>query len=229
MINKKYDQKLLSEIRKPPFTAAFTGESKWVTYKLILLFSLMNLGFYSFSTIFINFLKADIHLGGIALDKIGQLPFQLLLNLASLLSVILAGAISDYWGRKKSSLIFCMIGLIGFLYLNRVIQVGGDIQQIPTQLMLPFALCCTGFGINGVMGIFAPELFPTHLRSTSPGVSQNIGKGIGGMLGPWLAGTLVISHGYAFVLSLPGWLFILVSLLVLTLPEVGGRSLEERY
>ena len=38
------------------------------------------------------------------------------------------------------------------------------------------------------MGILIPELYPTHLRSTGPGVCQNLGKGIGGMMGPPAAG-----------------------------------------
>ena len=84
-----------------------------------------------------------------------------------------------------------------------------------------------GFGINGVMGIFAPELFPTYLRSTSPGVSQNLGKGIGGMMGPPLAGMLVISHGFPMVLSLPGWLFIAIAVVVYTFPEVGGKTFDD--
>ena len=84
-----------------------------------------------------------------------------------------------------------------------------------------------GFGINGVMGVFAPELFPTHLRSTGPGVSQNLGKGLGGMVGPPLAGLLVSLYGYPFVLGLPAWIFILIALLIYRFPEVGGRSLRE--
>ena len=226
------------EANRSPLRAAFTGRSKWLTLRLTLLFILMNLGFYSFSTVFINFLKAEVSSGGLGLDKSGQLPFQLTLNLASLLSVILAGALSDFWGRRKAALAFCVIGAVGFYYLNAQLTEQGlkslntsplsiTPLNITEALMIPFALCCVGFGINGVMGIFAPELFPTHLRSTCPGVSQNVGKGIGGMIGPPLAGALVISHGYPMVLGLPGWLFLLIGLIVLSFPEVGGRSLYE--
>ena len=119
--------------------------------------------------------------------------------------------------------------MIGFSWLS--FQLGGsslaDLSSDPSHLMIPFALCCVGFGINGVMGIFAPELFPTPLRSTCPGVSQNLGKGVGGLVGPPLAGALVMTQGYHQVLSYPGWLFILIALLVYSLPEVGGRDLGE--
>jgi MFS family permease len=219
---------VLKEANKSPLISAFTGHSKWVTYRLIILFTLMNLGFYSFSTVFINYLKASVSSGGLGLDKSGQLPFHLILNVASLVSVILAGSLSDFLGRRRASFIFCLIGFIGFSFLNvNLNAMDQDPQLNSSQLMFPFSLCCMGFGINGVMGIFAPELFPTYLRSTSPGVSQNLGKGIGGMMGPPLAGMLVISHGFPMVLSLPGWLFIAIAAVVYTFPEVGGKTFDD--
>ena len=218
---------LAQEVERAPLKAALSGQSRWITFRLILLFTLMNLGFYSFSTVFINFLKASHEHGGLALDKTGQLPFQLLLNVASLFSVILAGSLSDFLGRKKASLLFCLIGFVGFLSLYSQLQVDLSSQSASTGLMLPFTLCCVGFGMNGVMGIYAPELFATHLRSTGPGLSQNLGKGLGGMIGPPLAGMLVVSQGFPVVLSLPAWLFLLTALLLFTFPEVGGKDLNE--
>ncbi len=222
------NSELQQEASRTPIHAAFMGQNRWLTIRLILLFTLMNLGFYSFSTVFINFLKASHDQGGLALDKAGQLPFQLLLNVASLLSVILAGTLSDFLGRKKASFAFCCVGFVGFLLLYTQLDVS-NLQQakVTSSLMLPFTLCCIGFGLNGVMGIYAPELFATHLRSTGPGLSQNLGKGIGGMMGPPLAGALVVSQGYPFVLSLPAWLFLLIAMLLFTLPEVGGKDLND--
>ena len=220
------NEDLKREIEMPPLKAAFTQDSKGTTWRLTLLFVLMNLGFYSFSTVFINYLKADPHLGGLGLDKAGQLPFQLTLNIASLLSVILAGSLSDYLGRRRAALSFCILGFLGFVLLS--LKMNGEVELLASApLLIPFSLCCMGFGINGVMGVFAPELFPTHLRSTGPGVSQNLGKGLGGMLGPPLAGALVASHGFPFVLGLPAWIFISLALLIYSFPEVGGRSLYD--
>ena len=207
---------------------ALTGQQRWLTYRLIILFTLMNLGFYSFSTVFINFLKASYEQGGLALDKSAQLPFQLLLNVASLLSIILAGFISDFLGRKKASFLFCVVGFIGFLSLYaQLYDLDLKNESASLSLMLPFTLCCVGFGMNGVMGIYAPELFATHLRSTGPGLSQNLGKGLGGMIGPPLAGILVVSHGFPLVLSLPAGLFLVIALLLFTFPEVAGKDLNE--
>ena len=218
----------LNEIAtRAPLSAAFSGESRLITLKLTLLFALMNLGFYSFSTTFIGYLQASVTDGGLGLDKAGQLPFQLTLNLASLTSVILAGWLSDRVGRRAASLSFCLIGGVGFIWLYTTLGVNLDLSREVNTLILPFAICCVGFGINGVMGVFAPELFSTPLRSTGPGVSQNLGKGIGGLVGPPLAGALALSCGYRLVLSAPAVIFLLSALLLTTLPEVGGRPLDE--
>ena len=228
--NGQVSPALEAELKRAPAMAAFSGESRWRTLHMTLIFAIMNVGFYSFSTIFIDFLSAEVSAGGLSLEKSAQLPFHLTLNLASLVSIILAGWLSDYIGRKRSSYLFCFAGGAGFLWLNHQLSQTAILEASDPNysaiLLLPFALCCVGFGINGVMGIFAPELFPTYLRSTGPGVSQNIGKGIGGLLGPPLAGKLVLTHGYAFVLSLPGWVFAALCLLIWRLPEVAGRLLK---
>ena len=87
-----------------------------------------------------------------------------------------------------------------------------------------FMLGCLAVCVNGVMGMATLELFPTYLRSTGPGVSQNVGKGIGGLMGPPAAGARVASHGYQYALGLPLWVFLVIAILIWTLPEVAGRS-----
>ena len=212
---------LEAQVKRPPILAAFRGRVKWLTFRTTLIFAVMNLGFYSFSTVFINFLKASpTDDGGLGLSKGDQLPFHLALNIAGLLSVILAGWLSDRIGRRNAFVSFCAIGVSG-------LELAGLKCTYENTLIAAFAMCCMGFGVNGVMGVFIPELFPTYLRSTGPGVSQNIGKGIGGLAGPVAAGALVATHGYQFVLGLPLWVFLLIGLLIWTLPEVGGRDLSD--
>ena len=216
---------LVSQVKRPPIIAAFRGSVKWLTLRTTLIFAVMNLGFYSFSTVFINFLKASpTQDGGLGLEKGEQLPFHLALNIAGLLSVIMAGWLSDRIGRRRAFGSFCVIGIIGFVWIS--IELSTLQGTYENTLIGAFAMCCMGFGVNGVMGVFTPELFPTYLRSTGPGVSQNIGKGIGGLIGPVAAGVLVANHGYQFVLGLPVWVFLLIGLLIWTLPEVGGRDLN---
>ena len=70
------------------------------------------------------------------------------------------------------------------------------------------------------------EVFPTHLRSTGPGFCQNVGKGIGGLAGPIVAASLLMGHGYVFVLTMPGVFFLALALLIWTLPRADARAFQ---
>ncbi len=199
-------------------------KTPWLKTTLLttLVFTIMNFGFYAFSTLFMNYLQSSEN-GGLHLAKEAQFPFQLILNLASLVSVFTAGFLSDLIGRRKAFALFCTLGGIGFILLISQLNAG---QIALDALKLPFALCCFGFGINGIMGIYTPELYPTHLRSTGPGFCQNIGKGIGGMAGPIICGILLKKSDFATVFELIGGMMILLVFVIWLLPEVGKREIK---
>ena len=79
---------------------------------------------------------------------------------------------------------------------------------------------------NGFIGTITAEVFPTHLRATGPGFCQNLGKGLGGLAGPPLAGAFVPTLGYPLVLALPGLLMLALAGWVWLLPRVTGRELR---
>ena len=107
-----------------------------------------------------------------------------------------------------------------FLYLSQV--------QTPSMntLITIFGVCCMGFGVNGILGVFTPELYPTRLRSSGPGLCQNWGKGIGGLAGVPAAGAALPVLGYSTVLAAPFIVFIGMAVIIWRLPEVGGRALH---
>ena len=98
--------------------------------------------------------------------------------------------------------------------------------MVPDWLIVSFTIITAAYGVNGVIGTIASELFPTHLRSTGPGFTQNLGKGLGGMAGPPVAGILVLKLGYPVVLAIPGALMLALAALIFTLPAVGGREIR---
>ena len=218
-------ERLRKAVKRPPVLSVFHVDTLALTLKAILLFTLMNLGFYAFSTIFIGYLQSAPDTGGLGLTKEQELPYHLALNISGLVSVFLAGLLSDKLGRRATYAGFCAMGAMGFGCLYFILGNPFDPAQ-QGSLIAVFSLCCMGFGINGVMGILIPELYPTHLRSTGPGVCQNLGKGVGGMVGPPVAGMLVLSMGYQFVLAMPGLIFLVLVILIWTLPEAGGRTLR---
>jgi len=96
----------------------------------------------------------------------------------------------------------------------------------PAGLPLIFGAIVTGYGVNGVIGTITSEIFPTHLRATGPGFTQNLGKGIGGALGPILVGSLILRTSYPIALALPGIILVVLAGLIWTLPHVGGREMK---
>jgi len=216
---------LAEQVKRPPMIAAFRGNMRRLTLKCIGLFAVMNLSFYSFSTVFISYLQESEAAGGLALSKSEELPYHLALNAMGLVSSFSAGWLSDRFGRRQVFCGFCVLGGLGFLALYTLLA-GTPAGTIPKGLILTFSACCFGFGINGVMGILIPELYPTYLRSTGPGVCQNLGKGLGGMIGPPAAGVLVLSWGYASVLVLPGLAFGILAVMIWSLPKGDGRTVR---
>ena len=214
---------LAASLARVPVRALFEGRYRAVTLKATLLFSLMNLAFYSFSTVFINYLQYDPTAGGLGLEAREEAPFQLALNGITLVGIIAAGFLSDRIGRRAGFALFCVVGALGSAWLYAV-TAGAAHGSAPAWLLAALCVVCLGYGINGIVGPMSSELFPTHLRATGPGFCQNVGKGLGGMMGPPLAGALVPTLGFPLVLALPGAVTLALALLVWTLPSVGGRE-----
>ena len=217
------DAQLEAQFRQVPLRVLLRGRMLWLTLKTTLLFVLMNLSFYAFSTVFINYLQDDVAHGGLGLDAQAQFPYQMALNLGALVSVVAAGFASDRFGRRTTFAAFCLVGAAGSAWLYLFTRGASGASP---QLILIFTVVVLGYGINGVIGTLLAELFPTHLRSAGPGVCQNLGKGIGGMAGPPLAGALVKVLGYPVVLALPGVIVLALAGLIWLLPRVSGRELR---
>jgi len=221
------DPVVRAALTRPPLRAVLTGPLGRITLLTTVLFAFLNFAFYSFATLFMQFLQSPDHAGGLGLSKAEELPYQLALNVTALVGVMGAGALSDRLGRRAVFAGCAALGLLGFGALATVVGAGAvPGEGGPVGLFPAFAVCCLAFGVNGVLGAWTPELYPTHLRTTGPGFAQNLGKGIGGMLGPIVAGKLLPSVGYAVVLGLPGLFFLIAALFALRLPRVDGRALE---
>jgi MFS family permease len=224
------DPALRESLSRPSIRAVLRGPLARITWTTTALFAFLNFAFYSFATLFMQYLQSPQSppsggVSGLGLSKSDEFPYQLALNVTALLGVIGAGALSDRVGRKRVFVLCAGLGLLGFGALSAVIA-GRSGEAVPAGLFPAFAVCCLAFGVNGVLGAWTPELYPTHLRTTGPGFAQNLGKGIGGLAGPLLAGKLLPSLGYAGVLGLPGLFFAVAALFALRLPKVDGRALE---
>ena len=136
--------------------------------------------------------------------------------------LVLAGALSDRYGRRRTSVSFLslyVIGIIGFFVAAR-----GEVG-----LFFALAFLYVGqFGAWPTLGAFGTELFPTRLRALG-GSAAAAGKLTGNCVSFVIAAgllTLTGSFGTAAALLAAGPL--LAAILVATMfPETGGRELEE--
>ena len=215
------DPALEASMKRAPVVALLRSDLLGVVAKTTVIFALMNFAFYGFSTIFINFLEDATSRGGLGLSAREEAPYQLVLNFGGMIGLVLAGVAGDFVGRRAAYSLFCVVGVVGYGFLYAMTGAGASIG-----LLLVFAVICMSYGIGAVMGSMSSELFPTHLRSTGPGFCQNLGKGIGGLMGPVVAGALVSRLGYGPALAMPGFYLAALAMLIWMLPDVGGRELK---
>ncbi|XP_059636508.1 organic cation/carnitine transporter 7-like [Cornus florida] len=141
-------------------------------------------------------------------------------SLAELPGVFLSAVIVDRIGRKLSMGIMFMLGCIFLLPL--VVQQ----HEILTTALLSGARMCF-IGTFTVAYIYAPEVYPTSMRTTGFGVASAVGR-IGGMLCPLVAVVLVTNYGQTAAIILFEVVTVISGICVMFLPlETKGRELTD--
>lgn len=217
-------ESLQKKVRRVPLGEIFRGPLRGITLRGILLFALLNLAFYGFAPVFFNYLEWSPAQGGLGLSRREELPYQLALNLSSLVLSLVAGFLSDRLGRRLVFAGCALVGAAGFTALLAVAQAHAPQAGPPPGLLAVFMVVTAGWGMNGVIGPLLAELYPTYLRATGPGMVQNLGKGIGGFFGPALGGWLVPLIGFPATVSSPGVIFALAAIGIYLLPGVDRRE-----
>ncbi|CAA0821205.1 Organic cation/carnitine transporter 7 [Striga hermonthica] len=99
--------------------------------------------------------------------------------------LILSAATVDKLGRKKS-----MAGMFFLCFIILLPLTFNQPQSLTTGLLFGARICITG--TFTIVYIYAPEIYPTSVRTTGVGVASSVGR-IGGMVCPLVAVSLV--HG----------------------------------
>ena len=138
------------------------------------------------------------------------------------LGQLIAGPLSDTYGRRRVLLLGFALTLPWSLLLLPLIQTGNPVVYGFT-IMGTYAI----IGITmGPLAAFIPEIFATRYRWTGTGVSYNIGGIVGGAIPPVISPALLSCYGTWSIALLMAGLVVVSLVSVLLLSETAGRGLR---
>ncbi|MQL53575.1 MFS transporter [Desulfofundulus thermobenzoicus] len=144
----------------------------------------------------------------------------LVTNIVGTFGFLLWGPFADWKGRRSAFAAWALIAAVCMPL---------SLLWAPNLAWFWILSSMTIFGIYGTYsGImtYLPELFPTKMRSTAVGVTNQSGRLLSAFA-PWLVGMLSMKIGTGLAVSLTAvvWIFVLWAAAVG--PETKGKSLEE--
>jgi metabolite-proton symporter len=134
---------------------------------------------------------------GLDYGYVNFLHLQLIAVLFFALTVPIAGALADRFGRRRTLLIVtAMIILYGASF--DLLLAPGHATTASTLLFLVIGMTLMGLSY-GPMSALLPELFPTNVRYTGAGLSFNAAGILGGAVAPFIATWLATEYGVGWV------------------------------
>lgn len=150
---------------------------------------------------------------------------------AAILGYVINGVLSDYIGRRRSFVLFGVLGTIAYVLFGLTTVTGwGTITATSywtSPVLLVFLLAELGYGYHGSQGVWLSEMYPTRVRATAQNLVYYIGRAIGAGLAPvvalWVAQRLGGDFRLAITFGVIGAAG--TALMALTLPETKGSDL----
>jgi MFS family permease len=214
---------------RPPLGEIFRGKLLKVTLLAAGLFTLMNMAFYMYGSQVTPFLTSPVEEGGLGWSLTQAGPVFFAMTFVAGISAALAGYLSDLVGRRTVYSALCLLGACAFASYYFILPDLDPAQ--PAAFWVAVVAVSAGYGINGVVGAYFSELYPTHLRATGPGFVSNLGKLLGSgapLIGGYLAHHAVAGDprmSWTIALSAPCICYLAIALLIWTLPKVEGRTM----
>ena len=142
---------------------------------------------FFYNAIFFTYALILTDFYGVPADHVGWyiLPFAA----GNFLGPLLLGRLFDTWGRRPMiSITYAVSGLLlaatGFLFARDVVSVRE--LTVAWSVIFFFASAAASSAYLTVS-----ETFPLEIRALAIAVFYAVGTGVGGVIGPWLMGTLI--------------------------------------
>jgi len=149
--------------------------------------SLMAAQAFFYNAIFFTYALILTDFYGVPADHVGWyiLPFAA----GNFLGPLLLGRLFDTWGRRPMiSITYAVSGLLlaatGFLFARDVVSV----QELTVAWSVIFFFASAA---ASSAYLTVSETFPLEIRALAIAVFYAVGTGVGGVIGPWLMGTLI--------------------------------------
>ncbi|WP_216353837.1 MFS transporter [Arthrobacter sp. SRS-W-1-2016] len=139
--------------------------------------------------------------GTLKLDTTFVLGVGMLGGVALFLGIALTGALSDRFGRRRMIMIAMACAIVWSLVLFPIVD-SKSLLAFGAAVVLSWFISGV---VNGPIGAFLSELFPTRYRYTATGFCYAMGSVIGGAIPPLVAAAVIpASGGFTFGLMLAG-------------------------
>jgi MFS family permease len=141
------------------------------------------------------------------------------LQVGAFLGYILFGILADRFGRRPVFLAFVLAAAA------IVPAYGLAARSAGVLFVLGPLVGFFGHGYFSVFGALLAEMFPSSLRGTAQGLCYNAGRAASA-LAPVAIGALADRYGLGAALASTAGLYVLGGLLMFTLPETRGETLQ---
>lgn len=158
------------------------------------------------------------------MDKMQSAQFVMFAWGVGTLGYLIAGPLSDRFGRKLILSVYTLLGLSAVLWLNYLLHRHSLVNF--RDLLLPGVLIGTSLGVAGVYITYTSEIYPTRLRTIGLGFSVGVGKATA-LFVPAILGVIAQMSTVSTALLVSSVIGLLMIPTILCGPETAGRTLDD--
>ncbi|KUO93334.1 MAG: sugar transporter [Thermocladium sp. ECH_B] len=215
------ENRKLSHVRPGSFLELFRGEYLKRTAVVWVQWILYDIGSYGFG------LYAPSIISMLGFTGASSILMSALLYIPGALGAMGAAFLNDRWGRRLLQLLGFGFATLGMVLVALGALIGGLVAMVIGTIGLILWYGMGNLGPGNTMGLYAIELFPTKLRSTSMGGATAITRLVSFFSAfefPYIALTLGKLTFFEFLAAITAAAFVFT---IFFTPETKGISLEE--